>query len=115
MGMEAAGHGPLVHEQERLVNGSRPREARRVGKNPARVHGVFRVDFADHGAGVGKQAVARAVAGTQQPGGPSKHGGKPQFLDDLRRIEALQQVGRAEPQFILFEFRQRGESFRPCQ
>ena len=115
MRMEAAGHGPLVHEQERLVNRLRRREAGCVGINPARVKGAFRVNFADHTAGVGKQAMARAVAGKHEPGGPSKHGGKPQFLYGLRRIKVLQQFSRSDPKFVLFKSRQRGEAFRPCQ
>ena len=61
-----------------------------MGVNPACENGVFSVYLADYAAGVGKQTMVRAIFRSQEPGGPSKHGGKAQFLDDLRRIKALQ-------------------------
>ena len=86
-----------------------------MGVNPACLKRVFSAYLADRTAGVGKQTVMRAITRSHEPGGPSKHGGKAQFLDVLRRIKALQQFSRSGPQFIRFEFRQCGETFRTRQ
>ena len=113
--METAGHGPLVHEQERLVHRLRRRETGRVGVNPACLNGVFSAYLADRTAGVGKLTMVGAIAGPQEPGGAAKHGGKPQFLDGLHRVETLQQFRRSEPYAVFYKSRQRGETFRPRQ